>query len=435
MLLLLASLSLEDSWERSTFLAGAYLLGLAMTNRMDIVLAAPAFLIAAWPGLRTSAWTAAVGALFWLSGFSLYLYLYVRSGSDPLFDWSHPADLSTFIAVITRKSYGSTLDLISRNYAPGELFLPNIKYYALHLVRNFNLALFAAAAGMASEFACRRRRFFVLTALFLASGPVFLYMANMPPNPHALAIVEPYYLLPDIAVAFWAAAGLASLASRFKAPSPAVAAAAAVLIVLAARENLPAACRRVDFAAEDWGRDAMSGVPPSSVLVSKKDVQLFTLWYLQTVRGERPDIRLVAQGLSGAAWYRRSTALRRPGLMLSDLNSGGAAAWREFISPDPGGVYASLDAEIPEGLPTFPRGLVCAFEAGRAPDPWPSYNFRWLRGGGYPDFFAKDLGSSYAAAAVALAAWRNNNGGMTPEDAERLELAAVMDPDLPDPPL
>jgi hypothetical protein len=211
-LLLLAAFA---GGRRSLFLA-AFLLGFGMSDRMDLVLAAPALLVLLWPVLRAAGVRGLLQAAgFFVLGFSLYLYLPLRSSGWPFFDWSHPADLSTFFAVITRKSYGSTLDLISRNYAPGELFWPNLKVYAVHLWRSFGPLLALAVFGIREEWRNSRGRLLAFAALFFVSGPVFLYMANMPPNPHALAIVEPYYLLPDLAAAFWCAAGFSGLVSAF----------------------------------------------------------------------------------------------------------------------------------------------------------------------------------------------------------------------------
>ncbi|MBU2574375.1 MAG: DUF2723 domain-containing protein [Elusimicrobia bacterium] len=418
----------------------AFLLGLAMTNRMDIVLMAPAILAAALPELRKNwrrgfwtkaSWTAA----FWLAGFSLYLYLPVRSGSNPLFDWSHPADMNTFLAVITRKSYGSTLDLISKNYAAGELFWPNLKYYALHLWDNFNIALVFAAAGAYREFRTDKRRFLFTLALFSFAGVIFLFMANMPPNPHALAIVEPNYLMPDLAVVLWTAAGLSYAFRHFQGVRYGAAFAAVAALSLAAYHNLPHSNRRQVFAAEDWARDAMRSAPPGSSLVAKKDVQIFTLWYLQTVRGERPDLKLVPQGLSGSKWFMDSKGLWRPDLKLFNLNSGEAAEWKNFSEFNSGGAYASMDAELPKETPAMPRGILNALYPGETFfDMWRFLNFRWL-GADYNDFFCRDLGTSYAQSIVAGAAYLNTSGGLNAGDAARLELARVMDEDLADAPL
>ncbi len=419
-------------------LLSAFLLGLGMANRMDLLLAAPALLLLLWPAVRQNGWTSLLKAAgFFFLGFSLYLYLPLRSAGWPLFDWSHPADPATFLAVITRKSYGSTLDLISLNYAPGELFLPGLKYYALHLWENFSFGLVFAAAGAWAEWRRDRRRFFAVAALFVFSGPVFIYMANMPPNPHALAIVEPYYLLPDLAAAAWAAAGLYfffSLGPKARAAAVLAAALAAGLVFYGGAHGSD---RRWLFAAEDYASDVLRSAPPGASVVAKKDVQLFSLWYLQSVKGVRPDLDVVAQGLSGAPWYQALRRRHSPGRPVVNLNSGDEAAWRAFAGASPSGVYATMDVELPAGAAALPGGLIRLLypPAGhRDRDPWPLYAFPRLDRE-YRDFFDRDLGSAYAQALLAGAARRSAAGALAGEDLAGLRLAALLDPDLPDAPL
>ena len=414
----------------------AFLLGLGMTNRMDLVFCAPALLLLLWPQLRAGGWPLflKVCGIFFL-GFSLYLYLPLRSSGWPLFDWSHPANAAAFLAVITRKNYGSTLDLISLNYSTGQLFWPNLKYYAAHLWANFSLLLLFAAGGAWAEWRANRRRFLAFGALFAASGPGFLFLANMPPNPHAMAIVEPYYLLPDLAVAFWAAAGLFYAGAAFPRARAGVAAAALLAAGLVFYSTAYGANRRWLFAAEDYASDALRSVPPGAVLVAKKDVQLFSLWYLQAVKGFRPDVEVVAQGLSGSPWYRASKARYSPRLALASLNAGSEAEWLAFRSGNAGPLYATMDTELPGKVPGAPRGIVTEIypAPGAARDPWPFYSYSRL-GRPYRDFFDRDLGTSYAQAMMAAGAARGN-AGLGEEDLRRLRLASVFDGDIPDAPL
>lgn len=411
----------------------AFLLGLGMANRMDLLLAAPALLALLWPDLRAGGWRLFLKAVaFAFLGFSLYLYLPFRAAGWPLFDWSHPAGVSAFLAVITRKSYGSTLDLISLNYSAGELFWPNLKHYALHLWQNFSVGLFFAAAGAWAEWRAERRRFIGFAVLFAAAGPLFLYLANMPPNPHALAIVEPYYLLPDLAVAFWAAAGLAWCAAAFPRALPGLALAALAAAGLVFHGNAYGANRRWLFAAEDYASDVLRSAPPGAVVVARKDVQLFSLWYLQAVKGLRPDVEVVAQGLSGSPWYQASKARYSPRLSLRRLNSGEAAEWTAFRAANSGALLATLDAELPDGVPAAVRGVVNEVypAPGKPLDPWPLYSYARLARP-YKDFFDKDLGTSYAQAMVGGAA-ALGTAGLGPAELRRLRLAAVFDPDVPD---
>ncbi|MDO8806098.1 MAG: DUF2723 domain-containing protein [Elusimicrobiota bacterium] len=433
--LLLSSASLAGA--RAVFLT-AFLLGLGMANRMDLLLSAPALLVLLWPSLKEGGWLGLLKAAgFFFLGFSLYLYLPFRSSGWPLFDWSHPADLKTFLAVITRKSYGSTLDLISLNYAPGELFLPNLKYYAAHLWANFSFGLVFAGVGIWAEWKSGRRRLLAFAALFVFAGLVFLYLANMPPNPHALAIVEPYYLLPDLAAAFWAAAGFFYLAGALPRALPGLVIAAAAASALVFYSGAHGSARRWLFAAEDYASDVMRGAPPGSTVVAKKDVQIFSLWYLQAVRGLRPDLNLVAQGLSGSPWYKATKRRYSPGLALFNLNSGDEAEWRNFAAANPGGVYSTMDAELPQAVPASPYGaLNLLYPAARAAPgrPWLFYSFPRLDRD-YRDFFDRDIGTSYAQAFLAGAARRNTTGGLDAESLRDLRLASLLDGNLPDAPL
>jgi hypothetical protein len=434
LLLLLAGGGEEQEPGPARVYATAYLLGLGMANRMDLLLAAPAALLLLWPRIRAGGPLCLPRASgFALLGFSLYLFLPVRSSSWPLFDWSHPADPATFLAVITRKSYGSTLDLISVNYRPGELFLPNLKLYWRHLLENFNGFLLFCAAGVLAEYRSAPRRLAAWGALFLVTGPLFLYLANMPPNPHAAAIVEPYYLLPDLALAFWAAAGLAAAFSRLPRFKPALLAAALACAGLALHNGAPA-CRRWLFAAEDYARDVLRTAPQGATVVAKKDVQLFSLWYLQRVLGERPDVLVVAQGLSASAWYAASMARHFPSLKLENLNTGGETAWRALAASSSGGLFATLDSELPASLRIRPFGLLNEIEPGARPprhDPWPYYSAARLSRP-YHDFFDRDLGTSYAQGLMSRVVAANAHGGMSAPAARAARLARVLDEEMPD---
>lgn len=418
----------------------AFLCGLFLANRMDLVLVYPAVLALIWGpasralGPRLYSRALPLCVLFFLAGYSLYLYLPVRSAAGPFLDWGRPSDWSNFWGIITRRSYGSTLDLISTNYAKGELFWVNLHQYGLHLWSNMGPALAAAAFG---AWACWRRSRpagLFWTLFFLASGPLFLFLANMPPNPHALAVVEPYYLLPDLAVAWWLAEGLHGL---LKAGGPRRLAAMALALAGIVFFGLPSARkadRRGMFLTADYASDAMRGLPRGAVLVAKKDVQLFSLWYYQQVEGLRPDVRVIAQGLSGAPWYQAAWARKEPGFPVFNLNTGGqeawaaaGRAWKHF--------YATVDSEVPPGSPTVPMGLVMAVypPPGLRPPAGPAavYSHRWKIGRPFPDFFARDVISSYAQGALAAGSL-HNSAGRKKEAAAWLDYAVAADPDLAD---
>jgi tetratricopeptide (TPR) repeat protein len=424
----------EKEW-----LGFCFLYGLFLANRLDLLLLAPGLLVCAlglrrkswlspWFGLAFLAFPAAMfytGSNYWepllvaltawlasrssgrigwllksgafaLLGLSVYLYLPIRSAGHPWLDWNHPAQWSHFIQVLLRSKYGGTLDLISRNYKPGELLGANLLLYGRHLWRDLTPA--GAALSLAGLWRQSRRDPELaagLGAVFWWAGPVFLLLSNMPPNPHAAAIVEPYYLIPDMALAFWAAEGLAWLAAR--PPGRGLAAALAAFFLLGPFVSGRTAeyDHRDDFFDEDYARNVLASLPKGGVLVAKKDVQLYSLWYRTIALRRRSDATVVAQGLSGAPWYQEQMRREKPRLVLRSLKS--PEDWRLFALAN-APAYAAMDAEIPAAAAAqgSMRGLLIdlgsPIGSWEALKLWRLFVFR----GRYayeerPDFFSSDL--------------------------------------------
>ncbi len=313
-----------------------------------------------------------------LAGLSVYLYLPVRSSTGPLLDWNHPATFASFLDSILRTRYGGTLDLVSRDYAAGELFADNLRLWGAHLWDAFGPLLALAGLGAAAEFRAERARFHGRFAAWWWAGPVFLFLANMPPNAHAAAIVEPHYLLSDAVLLFWLARGVSALSDESAPAWKPVVALACALAWPAARAVPERLDRRADHAAGDFARGVLRATPPGAVLVAKKDVQLYALWHETDAAGRRPDVRLIAQGLAGSPWYRAGWRRRDPGLLVDSLSA--PAGWAALGA---GGraVRATHDAEPPPGVTPVFAAPGAEFLVRRGP----------RRTSDAPDFFHRDL--------------------------------------------
>ncbi|MBI4374833.1 MAG: DUF2723 domain-containing protein [Elusimicrobia bacterium] len=473
------SLRLKENYRFHEWLAFALFYGLMLSNRLDILLWAPGllflalavrptpggawwalaafgltpFLIAAFDanslivplilgtvlwryrGANRAAWlwrTAAFAAL----GLALYLYLPLRSAREPWLDWSHPADLSNFMGSVLRSKYGGTLDLLSKSYAKGELFGENAALYARHLWDWLGpLGLVVVFAGAGSAFKRDKDRFLGQACAYWWSGPVFLFLANMPPNPHAAAIVEPHYLLSDVVLAFWAAEGLGLLSGIGSAPATVLA--GFFIGFPFARGLWSRMDRRDHLFAYDFARNALLSAPRDSVLVARKDVQLYNLWYYQTAHGWRPDVKVVAQGLAGSPWYQSGWRKRSPELRLMPLRD--AQTWERFLAANPA-VSATFDAELPLEISSRSRsrGLLMSWAPTAPADSEALWELMVRRGRyeyeGQPDFFTSDLVESYAQARLrqgseAVAA------GLKDTAATALRSAWAMHWLFPEPPL
>lgn len=448
--LLLLAMELRSRFRVRLWYAAAFLYGLFLGNRTDLVLFGPALAWLLYPTLARAGSPgklAARGAAFFALGLSIYLYLPVRSALEPWLDWNHPSTFSNLMGSLTRKSYGGTLDLLSKQYALGELFLPNLREYAAHALASFHpLGLAAGLAGALTLFR-RDRRWAVGTVLaYLFAGPIFFFLANLPPNPHAMAIVEPHYVLSDLLVAFWAAEGLGAARSWLAARGRLLGLAAAAAAVAGAASwglgNFRQGSRRAGFMDQDFVRQVFLSTPRDSILVAKKDVQIFSLWHSQTVDSKRPDLRIVAQGLAGSPWYQASYLHKDPGVRLLPLRDG--EGWREFLTLNPRRVYATSDVELHEGVKVHPHGLVLRAEkiggGSQQGEPWEFFVQRGaFRYDGQPDFFHSDLVESFSKMLHRLGDAGLRDLGPRSSGREQplraLRLAWAMHPDSGDPPM
>ncbi len=214
----------------------------------------------------------------------------------------------------------------------------------------------------------------------------------------------------------WAADGVAALAASARALAPAFAAAA---LLWPLWRGVPArADRRTHFYDYDFARNVFRAAPPGSVVVAKKDVQLYDLWHFQTVQGWRPDLKIVAAGLAGSPWYRAGWRRVDPDLAVSSL-----AAPEGWSALGAGGraVLATQDVELPPAVAAAarPRGILLAVSPASLGDEGRSWPLVTRRGPMHydetQDFFVADLIDEMSIASYRLGLELQKNG--RPADA------------------
>lgn len=339
----------------------AFVIGLGLGNRLDLALTMVGIFV--WWAVKLKeqnvsytrlTQTVMMLMLFFFAGFSIYLYLMVRSGQNPMLDWYHPASLDRLFSVISRKSHGGTLDLVSERYAKGENFIPSMVFYFQHLWRGFAyVGVLIAVYGVTVLW--RRNLAVALATIvsFMVAGPVFIYLGNMPPNPHSLAILEAHFLSPNLFVAIWLGVGLVESVAMIKQKM-------VIIVVIILVTLLPVLNyglhynnlnKRINYFDYDYGRNVLASVKKNSVVVLHEDVQLFSLWYHQFTHKRRLDTWVVAQGLAQSPWYQDQMKRWYPNIYpasdkssLSNVDKEiSAIAERQKKSPDDnnyrGGVY------------------------------------------------------------------------------------------------
>ena len=304
-----------------------------------LLLAGVVFCIAS--GSRAFAILATVSAVV---GISIYAFLYIRSGLQPLLNEAAPDNWTNLIAVIRREQFGSR-GLFENPMVPGgfrsvavlsQQFVNFFQYCswqwarALPAIPMVAVSLVFVSLGSLGFNVARRRDTglaWLLGVLWLVTGVgLVLYMNfragsslywDRYPSMEQHEVRERDYFF---AVSFqtwgvFAALGLARVVALLAAQGRAAAGIALGLVVtfLPFGANFMAASRRHGAdatAARDFAYNLLQSVEPYGVLFGFGDNDTFPVWYLQEVEGVRQDVTLVNLSLANLDWYLRQLAHR-----------------------------------------------------------------------------------------------------------------------------
>jgi tetratricopeptide (TPR) repeat protein len=428
----------DPTGDRRRWVAAAFVLGAFFGIRSELILFVPALLFLAARRGKGVPWAAAAAAF--AAGLTVFLYLPLRSARQPWLDWNDPETLDRVLDSVLRRSHGGGLDLLARSYATGANLMPSLAAFARACVDAFTWAGVAAALwGVARGWKSDRTWTIFLLINIAVLGPGFQFLANMPPNPHAAAVLEAHFLLPLMMVGGLASLGAASLFAGAGRRGTAVGAVlAAGLVVFQADAHAARGSKRWELAARDYVTNVFRSARPGSAGVVREDVPLFAAWERAWVQGHRPDLLVVAQGLAASPWYQEMLQRRgEPGRSLAPLRD--AEGWRALASSlSPRRLWWTGDADLPpEALPAEHRGLVSYAAAPGADAPAAATTDAWLdflvlrgarRTTAAPDFFTSDLLAEYARAAFRHGSVALREGRADAADRD-LRRAASFDPE------
>lgn len=248
-----------------------------------------------------------LGAVLFVAGLSVYLYLPLRAAADPPVNVGNPDTFARTVAHVGRDAYKAQGE--QRRYAgtASDVVLhTGTAWRAAATTFGWPLAL-VALIGMAT-WAVERRDWLVLTlAVALGNTAALNALLLARHNAWWVFVHRVYYIPTHAMVALWVAAGLAWLlraaASRGRLPAAAVVACAAVAVLLTARESYPAAQRRGDQRARNYALDVLDSAPPKSGFLPFHDELIYPLAYMRWVENVRPDVQVLAEAFG---WRREA---------------------------------------------------------------------------------------------------------------------------------
>jgi len=302
----------------------AFLGALALSHHHTLLLlAAPAWLAAFAlaardPSSVTRTSPALTGSLRGAAaGLLPLLWLPFAARRPDALAWGDAASPRGFLALLLRAEYGTfRLD-------PAEAGMRADTSHALIFARGLpsDLGVLALALAVAGLFAAwgRSRALVLALAGFAAAQAWFFTRVGFPSDVVWLrGVVERFYILPHLVLAFLAGCGAAMVLARLArrrwlAGAAAVLLAFALLVPAAARFRV--ADQRGNTFTGTLGRGILASLPRDAVLFVQGDLLHNALAYLTRVERLRPDVTVLDQELMTYAWYVRRARAAHPDVL------------------------------------------------------------------------------------------------------------------------
>lgn len=388
----------------------SYVAGLSLAAHPSLVFLVPgagaAALLGSRGAVRRFGEVLCAGGFF-LLGFSVYLYLPIRSLADPAMDWGDPESFSTFFVHLLRLQYSGLSEPARRPVLDHALYAAYVAAFEVGpLLLGFavlgwrRMLEFPGGGHWPRDRARARRAFraaYVLWVVLFSAG--FLPVLSVSFGRQTLALNSVFFLplllllVPPGAVGLERFLGAAEvrLGARGRRLGWGLCAAlpAAFLAGNFSRED-----RSSYTVARDYAESILKTIPEGGIYIPSGDHANFPVLYLQIVEGARPDVIVadkygyldpaVLRGLAATEDdFRRVARLAREDLERWLIDESGRPAFANAK-------HAIRDLPPDRFLPV---GLLYRIDRGRKPlDPeaeerlWASYAFRSF-GGDFPRDF------------------------------------------------
>jgi tetratricopeptide (TPR) repeat protein len=266
-------------------------------------------------------------ALTTFLGFSVHLYLPIRSALDPVINEAQPDTWNAFWDMILRAQY-KPRSIFDRQadflFQTDHMFWRYFRQQWGTNASGFLLPLLGIPGAIA-HFRRERRSFVLIGLLFLWTS--FMLILKMNFTDHEVRERDYFFAPGFFYYAPWMGLGLAWLARQVVAgvsgrgARRAVAVLTGVLCLTIAavpiQDHWETHDRRGNFVARDYAYNMLVGLEENAIIFTNGDNDTFPLWYIQGVEGFRTDVRLVNLSLLNTPWYGQQLRDEEPRVPMS----------------------------------------------------------------------------------------------------------------------
>ncbi|WP_460180875.1 glycosyltransferase family 117 protein [Thermodesulfovibrio sp. TK110] len=300
MLLLFCGIKLNGYDRRIQFLA-SFILGLTLSSHHTGFMMIIPLSVLGFFYFRNFLRNLPLSFLFFLLGFSVNLYFFIRDMKGTLFSMIPVTNLDSFIKVFLRKNYGagSSIDVTASGFANFYGYFYAFKNYFYLIEKNFTLfSIPFFILGAVWLFKKSKRLFiFVLTSFFIYSiflAKLTFSMQN--PDAHELYVIGHQYFIPSFAIyCIFVGWGLCFIYSFFekyglnflKRIVPVIVVFFPLLMIF---DRLTDQYQGKNYVPYSHTKGIFTSLPVASIYMTYGDNHAFQGWYLKLVGRYREDI-------------------------------------------------------------------------------------------------------------------------------------------------
>ena len=346
--------------------------GLSLTHHHTVLLLTPAFIYLFWHTRKdflVKKKTLILSILFFLLGFSFYLYVPWAASKNPPINWNNAINLRNFVRLVSRADYGTFL---SAGYI-NEHFFQRIYQFKLYLklvLDDFTIVgFFLIFFGIIFCFLKKRMCFWFLILCLLFSGPLFLFYANFPlENYFYLGIFERFLILPNIFLVIFLSFGvynfgqiLKNFFEKFLKKRYTFVSVGEGLFLLLCLLLFWLNFEKVDFrgikTGSNFAEDLLGTPEKGSVVFLSGDTPLFNSQYKYFAEKYRKDdLILISSSRSGESYIVDYVEKNYPNVYLPQRGEGFLDKFFEANSKN-FSIYSNVDFNLESGI-WIPVGLL-----------------------------------------------------------------------------
>lgn len=310
--------------KRKIFLA-FFLIGLGLANHHTLLSFLVVGILFFFLLVKKNIKTFLIALLFLILGLTTYLYLPVRSMSNPVLDWGDPESIGNFLEVILRKQFG-----FGGGERSFEKFLNQLLSYGIFLWEQLFILIILSILGIYLLFRQEKKLLLPIFLIFLINGLLTPIVLNSTEEDFFL-VKE--FLTPSLIMAiFFVAYG----AGNFNPKRWFVYLYLSLFIFSLGYKfylDVDSLDKRKDIYSYRLAKDSLEFLPQGAFIIGESDYTLFPLWYLQYVEGVRKDVTVLDADFLMLPWYQRQNITRIPILkeLIPDISSHASSRKGSFL--------------------------------------------------------------------------------------------------------